>query len=291
MLRKIILGLVATAAIAAPLALAAAPANADVVRHQEANSATFKVLQPANYVGQWNEVFTYDFTVAAQSDGEFTGTYHLAGWNRDHDGTVTGRFNAGVDGKLFTADDTVSFVSTGNGNTVALKDAPMDSTLAYASVEPFVSWVIEMKVGPAHFSGTEYKNHGQYVSSQGGGKRRRALAHRDADQGQQDQVAPPHQPAARPASAGRAVAVSRFPTISTTPVQRPGLCTGARVRPLRPHRRPDQLDLVSASTTHSELALPIGSGQYRRDRLEPHLHGTAPWFRCVAGHVARWRRR
>ena len=53
----------------------------------------------------------------------------------------------------------------------SLANAPLDnSTVTLASSTPVVPWVLEFKVGASTpIATTNYRNHGEYVSSQGGG--------------------------------------------------------------------------------------------------------------------------
>jgi hypothetical protein len=158
-MRKFILGIAAVAALVVP-----SVASADVARYQE-QSATFTATQPAGQVGQFDNVWTHTYNVTVNPcDGTFKGT----GVQTDQQGVrfftedVTGSFG---DGKVtFSAhrDDAVEF---------ALTDAPTDSTtVTLATSSPVVPWVLEFKVSPPTFTNTTtYKNHGQYVSAQGGG--------------------------------------------------------------------------------------------------------------------------
>jgi hypothetical protein len=86
-LRKIILGLVATAAIAAPLALAGS-ANA-VTTCQTAPTttgrATFHATQPSGGGGNWD----HTFHVNVATDGGFTGTNEITGLDAGQTVTVT----------------------------------------------------------------------------------------------------------------------------------------------------------------------------------------------------------
>jgi hypothetical protein len=160
-MRKVILAATAIAALAIA-ALAPALASADVQRYQV---ATFTVTQPAGQVGQWNNVWTHNYTVTYNpSDGTFTGPGHVSGQDQNgpfqSDETINGSY---ANGKIsFTATRTVDGVSW------TLAGAPTDGkTVTLASTDPAVSWPIEAKVTPLQIS--NYKNHGDYVSSQGGG--------------------------------------------------------------------------------------------------------------------------
>jgi hypothetical protein len=162
-----------TAAIAGGVLSVANVASADVPRCQAETSTTtarFTVTQPAGAVGQWDNVFTHDFTVTVNPDGTFAGTGHITGSGADIIENVTGTFT--------NNNTTVSYVATVDGSpwTGALASAPMDGvTVTLAGYDdPSVTWPIEMKVSAPTMevstTSTAYKSHGQYVSAQGGGK-------------------------------------------------------------------------------------------------------------------------
>jgi hypothetical protein len=57
-----------------------------------------------------------------------------------------------------------------DGFQCSLTNAPFDGTTQTQAVtNPGVPWDVWMKVSPPQFSSDTYKNHGDYVSSQGGG--------------------------------------------------------------------------------------------------------------------------
>jgi hypothetical protein len=153
---------IALAAVAS--IIVAGTASADVARNQPAQTATFTVTQPAGQVGQWDNVWTHNFTVTVNGDGSFTGTGTETGQDQGGPGsfteTVTGKFNA---------DSTVSLqVQRDDGVMWALENAVVGGKVNLGTTLPQVNWVIEMKVSAPVFGDT-YKNHGDYVSSQGGG--------------------------------------------------------------------------------------------------------------------------
>ena len=80
-MKKIVLGVLAATAVAAPLALSAAPANAAVARCQETvrhqhhdTAAKFTVNQPKDTVGQFTNVWKHVYAITVDSSGTFSGT-------------------------------------------------------------------------------------------------------------------------------------------------------------------------------------------------------------------------
>jgi hypothetical protein len=153
---------VAIAAVAS--IMVAATASAKVERYQ-LQTATFTVTQPYGQVGQWTNVWIHDYTVTVNPcDGTFTGT---------------GTLHNNVDG--FSAPETVSGTFAGtsvsltadrqfDGLQYTLANAPFGGAVTLATTNPAVSWDVEMKVSnPVFTNTTDFKNHGEYVSSQGGG--------------------------------------------------------------------------------------------------------------------------
>jgi hypothetical protein len=153
-------------------ALAAVPsvASANVPRCQapvtEPATATFTVTSPTA-PGDWGSLWHHDFTVTVQPNGSFTGSDHVYGPTADFTELTTGTFNS---------DGTVSLTSSRDPYYVSswsLDHAVMDgATIADATTQPEVPWVVEMRVSPPEMSAptTTDMNHGQYVKSQGGGK-------------------------------------------------------------------------------------------------------------------------
>jgi hypothetical protein len=159
---------VVIAAVASIIVTAAA--SAKVERYQPApTTATFTVTNPAGVVGQWENVWTHDYTVTVNPDnGTFTGTGKVYGHDQNGefsgDETITGKFGNG----------TVSFTTTyeydGVLYSLSLVNAPFGGdVVSYATVNPGLSWPVEMKVTNPVFTGDTYKNHGDYVSSLAGG--------------------------------------------------------------------------------------------------------------------------
>jgi hypothetical protein len=142
----------------------AGTASADVARYQT-QTATFTVTQPYGAVGQWKDVWTHTFTVTVNPcDGSFTGTGKQYDNNNNQAYTedVTGSFSGGKVNLTVTRNDGVVW---------SLAYAPTNgSSVTLATTNPVVNWPVEMKVTLQQFTDlTHYKNHGDYVSSQGGG--------------------------------------------------------------------------------------------------------------------------
>ena len=162
-MRKIIAAVASITAIAGLAVPSLASAN--VARYQT-EDATFTLTQPAGQVGQWGNVWTHNIKVTTNPcDGTFTGTGVESG--QDQNGpqtfneTVTGKFDNGVVSLTATRSDGVVF---------SLANAPTSGTVTLATSIPQVPQVLEFKVTPPQFSNTSnYKNHGDYVSLQGGG--------------------------------------------------------------------------------------------------------------------------
>ena len=162
-MKKIITAVASVTAIAA-LAVPAL-ASASVARYQT-QTATFTITQPAGQVGQWNNLWTHTITVTTNPcDGTFTGTGVESGQDqggsKTFNETVTGKFGNGTVSLTATRDDGVVF---------SLANAPTDGTVTLATSSPVVPQVLEFKATPPTFTNTsDYKNHGDYVSSMGGG--------------------------------------------------------------------------------------------------------------------------
>ena len=159
-MKKILLA-VAVAAVAV-MALAAT-ASADVPRYQT-QSMTLTAVQPEGAVGQWQNVWTHTYNVELNPcDGSFTGVGSLSG-------TINGFYsNETITGHL--DGNAVSFTATRpDGLEYSLSSAPLDnSTVTLATSNPVVPWVLEFKVGKTMTSASNYRNHGEFVASQGGG--------------------------------------------------------------------------------------------------------------------------
>jgi hypothetical protein len=159
--KKIFLAL-AVAAIATMAVVSSA--SADVARYQT-QSMTITAVQPEGAVGQWQNVWTHTYNVTLNPcDGSFSGVGSLSGTLNgfySHE-TITGHLDDG---------NTVSFTATRpDGVVYSLANAPLDnSTVTLATSNPTVSWPLEFKVKEAMGATSNFKNHGEYVSSQGGG--------------------------------------------------------------------------------------------------------------------------
>jgi hypothetical protein len=144
-------------------------------------TATFDVIQPANETGQWTNVWTHHYSVNVEADGTFTGTGTVSG--QDANGPRT--LNEFITGKL-NSDGTMTFTSGRDEHyfidNYTVTNATTDGTFVnLATSDPAVSWVLETKItapvitvtttgGTPTETTTEYKNHGEYVSTMGGGK-------------------------------------------------------------------------------------------------------------------------
>ena len=164
-MRKII----PAAIIVGSLATLAVPAlaSADVARYQT-KTATFTTTQPAGSFGQFDDVWTHNYKVTINPcDNTFSGTGVESG--QDQNGAQT--FNESVTG-TFNADGTTSLVNTRDDGVVwSLTNAKTDGSVTFAQlIAPAIPSNLEFKVTPKEITNTSnYKNHGDYVSSQGGG--------------------------------------------------------------------------------------------------------------------------
>jgi hypothetical protein len=159
--KKISLAL-AVAAIATMAVVSSA--SADVARYQT-QSMTITAVQPEGAVGQWTNVWTHTYNVTLNPcDGSFSGTGSLSG-------TLNGPYsNETITGHLDDG-NTVSFTATRpDGVVYSLTNAPLDgTTVSYATSNPSVSWPLEFHVTNTMGAFSNFKNHGDYVSSPGGG--------------------------------------------------------------------------------------------------------------------------
>jgi hypothetical protein len=160
-MRKLILAVAGIAAVAVPT-IAPALASASVDRYQT-QTATLHVIQPKDTVGQYDDVWKRDFKITINPcNNTFTGTDHATGSNSDiaWDEDVTGSIG----------DGTISFnlTPTTPGYTFQASNLPYD-----VSTPVSTNWtnneVTMIASKPVITSTSNYKNHGDYVSSQGGG--------------------------------------------------------------------------------------------------------------------------
>jgi hypothetical protein len=171
--------LLVAGALAASLVVPAA-ASADVPRCATpvtaATTVTFTVTEPAGAEHQFDNVWTHTYTVTVQPDGKFVGTGEITG--SDVNGTYDEQVpsHTGADENIVGTFEaaTVSYVSTrSDGLHYIVNNAPTDGSLfTDAKVEEGSPWSFEIKVTAPLFSAptTTDMNHGQYVSSMGGGK-------------------------------------------------------------------------------------------------------------------------
>ena len=162
--KKIFLAL-AVAAIATMAVVSSASAG---VERYQTQTATFTVTQPAGAVGQWGNVWTHDYKVTVNPcDGTFTGIGKVYGEDQN------GQFSDSEKISGTFAKDSVRLTATrkSDGLQYSLTNAPTDNaTVSLATLNVEVPWKIEMKVTMPIFTNTSnFKNHGDYVSSQGGG--------------------------------------------------------------------------------------------------------------------------
>lgn len=163
-MRKLILAGMAVAMLAIPAIsmVAASTASADVARYQT-HTATFTVLQPKDTVGQYNDVWTHKYNVTINPcDGTFTGTGNVTANN---DSSVA--WTEHISGSF--GDGTVSFATVPNaGATFKVTNAQYDTSVIAEST--WTQNIVEMKASaPVNTGSSSFKNHGDYVSSQGGG--------------------------------------------------------------------------------------------------------------------------
>jgi hypothetical protein len=181
-MKKIILGLAVTAAIATPLAAPGSASAAGVDRCQETvkietvstTEATFTVNQPKDTVDQFVNVWKHVYTITVGPNGTFTGTGSVTAngvgdvvWTE----TITGQF---LDNDNNGTSDHVTFNTTPNaGATFSVKNAPMDSTTVPVESN-YVPNAIQFQIAQPVFATvdgvTEFANHGEYVTAMGGGK-------------------------------------------------------------------------------------------------------------------------
>jgi hypothetical protein len=160
--KKIFLA-VAVAAVATMAVVSSA--SADVARYQT-QTFTITAVQPEGQVGQWTNVWTHTYNVTLNPcDNTFSGT-----------GSMAGTQNGSVDGTEFItghldANNAVTYTASRSFDNVvySLSNAPLDgSTVTNATSTPVVPWVLEFKVSKTNAVSSNYRNHGDYVSSQGG---------------------------------------------------------------------------------------------------------------------------
>jgi hypothetical protein len=137
---------------------AVATASADVSPYQ--TQATFTVTTPYTQPGQWNDVWTHNYTVTVNpEDGSFAGIgiQYDNSTEQTNTETITGTFATGsVTFEVRRADDGVSWT---------LADATYGGAVTLADVKP--GSPIEMKVTDPVFTTPRVWNHGDYVSETG----------------------------------------------------------------------------------------------------------------------------
>jgi len=155
-----LLVLAGTMAVFALPTAAGAGASADMSPDQ--TQATFTVTTPYTQAGQWNDVWTHDYTVTVNpQDGSFAGVGIQYDDNMEQTDTetITGTF----------APDSVTFaVRRGDdGVSWTLTEATYGEAVTLADVNSGAP--IEMKVTSPVFTKRHVWNQGDYVSQTGGG--------------------------------------------------------------------------------------------------------------------------
>jgi hypothetical protein len=172
-MRKLIIAGMAVAM----LAIIPAAASADVPRCAAPvtgpSAATFSVLQPRGAFSQWENVWQHDYTVMVQPDGSFVGT----GSEYNREAPADGSVAETISGKFDSANNTVTFTAlqgSGGQTSYTLTNIKTDGIEVQNAVTVPVSpyGVVESKVTAPQFAAPTLTdlNHGEYVSSQGGGK-------------------------------------------------------------------------------------------------------------------------
>jgi len=131
-------------------------------------TVTFTVLQPKDVVGQFDNVWRHEFEVTLNANSNTFG-----GRSKVYapDNTLT--WEEEVTGSFNDAKTAVSFETApvGGGATFKVVEAPMDNRTVTAE-STWTQNIIEFRISPVVvIPGTtsDYKNHGDYVSSNGGG--------------------------------------------------------------------------------------------------------------------------
>jgi len=185
-MRKILLGLAATAAIVAPIAMATSADAAGTPRCQtdyvtsSTTTATFNAIEPAGAYDQWDNVWTHDYTVTVNTDGTFTGTGVVNGddgTNKlvNEPETVFGQFTDSED-DADDVSDHVTFTGTRNSVSYTLTNSLGTGQIETAKMSIETPEPIKFKVSMPEFTAvttdgvTDFANHGEYVAAQGGGK-------------------------------------------------------------------------------------------------------------------------
>jgi hypothetical protein len=144
-----------------PALVPAATASADLSPYQ--TQATFTVTNPYTQAGQWNDVWTHNYTVTVNpEDGSFAGIGIQYDNNMEQTDTetITGTFTPGSVTFAVRRDD--------DGVSWTLTDATYGAGVTLADVKPGAP--IEMKVTNPVFTTPRVWNHGDYVSQPGGGE-------------------------------------------------------------------------------------------------------------------------
>jgi len=181
-MRKFIIGIMALVAVLAiPASASAAVERCKVTTTipsttPSVTTATFTVNQPRGTTHQFDDVWRHEFTVTVNADGTFEGTgetFNNGDSNIIWAESITGSFSADRTNVSFKT------LPIGGGATFKVTDATYgvsvdvdtEGTWTANSIEFMISQPVFTTVGGVDtVTTTEYKNHGEYVSSLGGGK-------------------------------------------------------------------------------------------------------------------------
>ena len=146
-------------------------ASADVARYQT-QSMTITTVQPKDEFSQWKDVWTHTYNVTLNPcNNTFTGTGSVFGTASTNDPrgfltneTITGTLNG----------SSINYTAAGTGpNSGWPADFSYSFTGALGVQGPGTDSLgdtnLEFRVNATPTSTSKYKNHGDYVSSQGGG--------------------------------------------------------------------------------------------------------------------------
>ena len=164
-MRKLITAALAMSALAA--LVVPSLASADVARYQT-QTATFTATQPYGVNHQFDHVWTHTITVNVNPcENTFDGTATITGANGEQPPTEhwTGTFGNGTISYSMTRSDTAGTADLVNGVTDGTTINHPTTSVPNGYVDQ-----VDMKITSPQFSNTSnFKNHGEYVSQQGGG--------------------------------------------------------------------------------------------------------------------------
>jgi hypothetical protein len=161
-MKKLILSGMAVAMLALP-----AVSSANVQRYQS-QTVTFTATQPKDRNHQFEDVWTHTITATVNPcDNTFTGTARIEGT----DGT---KLNNEAWTGSFGANNTVNFTMTrpgtdGNETGTLTMDGTTVGHPETSVPNGYVDQIDMIASAPSFTNASNYKNHGDYVKSQGGG--------------------------------------------------------------------------------------------------------------------------